>query len=57
MESKKYTAKEILYNIEALNDRVDLLKLERTGISKDINSVKKQVLFWENMNENQCKMF
>ncbi len=57
MEHKSYTEKEIQHNIDTLNKRVDNLKLSRTEISQEINQVKKQVVAWEELDDNQFKMF
>jgi prefoldin subunit 5 len=54
---EKYTLKEIQYNIDKLTSKMEQLKLNRTQISKDINSLKKQIDFWENLDESQLKMF
>tara|TARA_R110000850_G_scaffold266127_1_gene396350 strand:+ start:14 stop:190 length:177 start_codon:yes stop_codon:yes gene_type:complete len=52
-----YTQEEILKNIEKLTIKSNSLKTQRTGISQDINSLKKQVKEWEDLNVNQFKMF
>jgi flagellar capping protein FliD len=57
MEHKTYTQKEIIHNIDVLTNSIDSLKLDRTSITKSINSLKKQVKTWEELNENQYKMF
>ena len=57
MEHKTYTQKEILHNIDVLTNSMESLKLERTSITKSINSLKKQVNTWKELNENQYKMF
>jgi cell division protein FtsB len=54
---EKYTLKEIQYNIDKLTSKMDQLKLNRTQITKDINSLKKQIDFWESIDESQLKMF
>ena len=56
-ESKTYTQEEIESNINKLSDNIELLKKERTEISQNINSLKKQVVYWEDMQLNQYKMF
>ena len=57
MEHKTYTQKEIIHNIDVLTNSIESLKLDRTSITKSINSLKKQVKTWEELNENQYKMF
>jgi flagellar capping protein FliD len=57
MEHKTYTQKDIIHNIDVLTNSIDSLKLDRTSITKSINSLKKQVKTWEELNENQYKMF
>ena len=57
MEHKSYTEKEIQHNIDTLNKRVDDLKLSRTEISQEINQVTKQIVAWEELDDNQFKMF
>lgn len=57
MKHNTYTEKEINKNIEALNERMESLKLNRSEISQDINQVKKQILAWEEMDNSQFKMF
>ena len=54
---KKYSQKEIQYNISVLNLRMDNLILQRKDIGKDILSIKKQIKVWEEFDENQYKMF
>jgi len=56
-EGKTYTAREVTYNIDTLNSRMDNLKLERTAISQEINQVKKQIVAWEELDSSQFKMF
>jgi hypothetical protein len=57
MEANTYTQKEILSNINKLQDEVELLKLKRTEISKRINELKKQVDYWKDLDISQIKMF
>jgi len=57
MRHNTYTEKEINKNIEALNERMESLKLNRSEISQDINQVKKQILAWEELDNSQFKMF
>ena len=53
----KYTQKEILKSIETLTNKLELLKLERTDLTKNINSVKKQIEDWIAFDESQTKLF
>ena len=57
MEVNTYTQKEILSNINRLQDEVELLKLKRTEISKRINELKKQIDYWKDLDISQIKMF
>jgi len=57
METKTYTQKEISFNIETLNNKRENLKLERTQINQQINSLKKQIEFWNSLDTSQYKMF
>ena len=57
MKHNTYTEKEINKNIEALNERMESLKLNMSEISQDINQVKKQILAWEELDNSQFKMF
>jgi|TARA_R110000823_G_scaffold192939_3_gene324545 hypothetical protein len=57
MDNKTYTAREVAYNINTLTNRIELLKLDRTEISQEINQIKKQVTAWEDLDESQFKMF
>lgn len=57
METKTYTQKEISTNIEILTEKMEALKLNRTEISKQINSLKKQIEFWNSLDISQYKMF
>lgn len=54
---KKYTQKEILQNIETLKDKEDKALRERKSINERIRSIRKQIESWEELNENQYKMF
>jgi hypothetical protein len=56
-ESKTYTEKEIRYNIETLTEKLQGLKMVRTEISQEINQVTKQIVAWEELDNNQFKMF
>ena len=53
----KYTQKEIKQNIDSLSDSLGLMKKERTDLSKRINSTKKQIEYWIDLDKSQLKMF
>lgn len=55
--AKQYTQKKIQKNIETLTNRMESLKLERTELSKSINSVKKQITYWIELDKSQLKLF
>ena len=57
MEANTYTQKEILSNINRLQDEVELLKLKRTEIIKRINELNKQIDYWKDLDISQIKMF
>ena len=57
MEHKSYTEKEIQHNIETLTEKLQGLKTVRTEISQEINQVTKQIVAWEELDDNQIKMF
>lgn len=52
-----YTQKEVHSNINKLQDQVELLKLNRTDITKRINELKKQIDAWKELDLSQIKMF
>lgn len=52
-----YTQKEVHSNINKLQDEVELLKLNRTDITKRINELKKQIDAWKELDLSQIKMF
>lgn len=51
-----YTNEEIQSNINKLTAKSDSLKLQRTAISKDINQIKKQIQYWQEMDLSQLKI-
>lgn len=55
--SKKYTQEEIERNVKHLENEIYTLKLKRTEISQNINSLKKQVETWLNLDKTQTKLF
>lgn len=57
MEVNTYTQKEILSNINKLQDEVELLKLKRTELSKRVNELKKQIDYWKDLDISKIKMF
>lgn len=52
-----YTNEEIQKNIETLSNRVDSLKLDRTELTRLISELRKQVLYWQELDKSQYKMF
>ena len=46
MEHKTYTQEEINRNIETLTNKMDNLKLERTELTKNINSIKNAITYY-----------
>lgn len=52
-----YTQKEVHSNINKLQDQVELLKLNRSDITKRINELKKQIDAWKELDLSQIKMF
>jgi cell division septum initiation protein DivIVA len=57
MTEKVYTQKEVLQNINTLQDELDVSKLKRTEITKRINELKKQIQYWKDLDLSQLKMF
>ena len=53
----KYTPKEIRENVNKLSDLLEVSKLKRTDLSKQINETKKQIQYWLDLDESQLKMF
>ena len=53
----EYTQKEVKQNIDKLTDSMELMKKERTVLSQNINSTKKQIEYWIELDESQLKMF
>ena len=54
---QEYTSKEIQLNIETLTNTMEGLKLDRTEVTKNINSLKKQILYWVELDKSQLKLF
>jgi len=54
---KTYTQKEVLHNIKVLQDEVYILKQNRSEINKRLDSLKKQIQYWEDLDLSQIKMF
>lgn len=52
-----YTNEEIQKNIETLSNRVDSLKLDRTELNRLLGELRKQVLYWQELDKSQYKMF
>lgn len=56
-EHQTYTEEEIQSNINTLSNTLDDLLLRRKSINKDILNTKKQIKYWEELDESQYKMF
>lgn len=56
-KAKTYTQKEVLHNIKVLQDEVYILEQNRSEINKRLNSLKKQIQYWEDLDLSQIKMF
>jgi hypothetical protein len=54
---KTYTQEEIDSNINILTISLESLTIKRKSINSDIRNVKKQILYWEELNKNQYKLF
>jgi len=52
-----YSSEEVKSNINKLNGRLDQMKSERTDLSKSINEIKKQIIYWEDFDISQIKLF
>ena len=52
-----YSSEEVKSNINKLNSKLDQMKSERTDLSKSINEVKKQIIYWEEFDISQIKLF
>jgi chaperonin cofactor prefoldin len=57
MNEQTYTQQEIDTKINTLETEVDLLKSQRTDLSKNINNKKKQIQSWKEFDISQFKMF
>lgn len=56
-DEKEYTQQEINSNINILSNELDTLKLKRTELSKQITHTKKQIIYWEELDKSQLKIF
>lgn len=56
-EHKTYTNKEVISNINLLKNELDDLKAERLELSRKIAHTKKQIVYWEELDKSQFKMF
>jgi len=52
-----YSSEEVKSNINKLNGILDQMKSERTDLSKSINEIKKQIIYWEDFDISQIKLF
>jgi hypothetical protein len=57
MKTKTYTQDEVLKNINTHQKKLDQLVLSRKELNKDISSVKKQIIYWTELDKSQIKMF
>jgi hypothetical protein len=54
---KTYTQDEVLKNINTHQKKLDQLVLSRKELNKDISNVKKQIIYWTELDKSQIKMF
>jgi len=57
MENSKYTPEEIQSKINILNADIEMLDKEIKEIGKQINSKRKRIKYWRELDESQLKMF
>jgi hypothetical protein len=57
MKTKTYTQDEVLKNINTHQKKLDQLVLSRKELNKDISNVKKQIIYWTELDKSQIKMF
>jgi hypothetical protein len=57
MNHKTYTFKEVQNNIDTLTEKMELMKLQRSELTKNINSLNKQIKNWQELDQSQFKMF
>jgi len=55
--AKSYSQDEVSKSLKHLNDQLSLLLEQRSQVTKDINKVRKDIEFWEGLDERQLKMF
>lgn len=56
MEESKYNQEEVLINIGIFQRKEDDLKNQRNELNKEINRIKKQKEYWENLDISQLKI-
>jgi hypothetical protein len=56
-EENKYTQKEVLRNIETFKTQEEKLLQQRKELNKTIRETKKQILYWEELDLSQLKIF
>lgn len=54
---KEYTQQEVNSNINILSNELDVLKAERLETSRRIAHTKKQIIYWEELDKSQLKIF
>ena len=55
--SNTYTQEEALNNIAQLQELMNTAKDKRTELTKEINGIKKQIEYWESLDQSQTKLF
>jgi len=55
--AKSYSQDEVNKSLKHLNDQLSLLLEQKSQVTKDINKVRKDIEFWEGLDERQLKMF
>ena len=56
-EENKYTQEEVLRNIETFKTQEEKLLQQRKELNKTIRETKKQILYWEELDLSQLKIF
>tara|TARA_R110000787_G_scaffold245522_1_gene351332 strand:- start:464 stop:661 length:198 start_codon:yes stop_codon:yes gene_type:complete len=57
MNHKTYTFKEVQKSIDTLTEKMELIKLQRSELTKNINTLNKQIKNWQELDQSQFKMF
>lgn len=56
MEESKYNQEEVLINIGIFSKKEDDLKNQRKELNKELNRIKKQKEYWQNLDISQLKI-